>query len=701
MTKKIAITLCLASTIILADELSDLLVQTTELATKTKLNIDYIPGIISVISGDEMKALGINNLAEPNAFDMIVGMDTQSLSLRGTGADYGAYGNTIKWMVNGKEFNSEVTTPTNWTIGRFALPIPIDMVDRVEVIRGPGSSLYGGNAVFGIVNIVTKKDFNAAFLGASSAGSGKFGENGGGAISFKGENYKVDASLGAQKSDGYNLNVQNGGNFYSWTTNTQQIGAGQLSNGNSSLSAMLDVNVYDYKAWVYQYNINSALGSYGLWIPNFPRPINSNPFTVQNSKTHTGLEKSYSIVDDLKLTPKLWYLQTSNSANNFYYLAPNQTASGQNGYTNRTYTEAKKTAQLDAEYKLYSHLINGGLFYQVTSNINDAKYSNAFSSSGSYNYGGTFWYAPKMSLYTRAAYLQDQWSIADSATITYGARYDAFSPQNLNKYQALSPRIAGVWAINSNNIIKAQYSKAFRPPTMTDLADNTSLQPETVDTFELGYIFKSGNHTIKPTVYESRIYNMIYYNGYTGATYNNKYCSKIDGVELEYKFTHEFFILNLNASAFNTYSPQTSFSGGNNVWNLPSQKFDLSPSYLGNIWVTLQPQSDYPTTIWAHFIGSQMQTNYPTSYSADAGATYIPVNLSNGNIGSQNYVNITQQFKGLYKYLDISIGVSDVFNTTMTALRMPLSYYNTSGGHNTQPVPYMGSTFWLNGVYKF
>ncbi|MEY4504421.1 MAG: hypothetical protein RL154_715, partial [Pseudomonadota bacterium] len=114
-----------------ADDLSEILTQTTELATKTKLNVDYIPGIITVISGEEMKALGVTNLAEANAFDMIVGMDTQSLSSRGTGADYGAYGNTIKWMINGKEFSSEVTTPTNWTIGRLAFPIPIDMVDRV------------------------------------------------------------------------------------------------------------------------------------------------------------------------------------------------------------------------------------------------------------------------------------------------------------------------------------------------------------------------------------------------------------------------------------------------------------------------------------------------------------------------------------------------------------------------------------------
>ncbi|MEY4504748.1 MAG: hypothetical protein RL154_1044, partial [Pseudomonadota bacterium] len=552
---------------------------------------------------------------------------------------------------------------------------------------------------------VTKKDYNALFLGTDAAGSGKFGKNGGGSIGFKGENYKIDALVSGYQTDGQNLNVGKNGNFYSWVWPGNQnpgYGPGQLPNGNSGLSAMLDVDFYGYKAWIYQYNINSAQGAFGLWVPNFPLPQGGNNYTVQNAKTHVGVQKSFTLIDGLKVTPQVWYLQTQNSANNFYYLSSAQTVSGVDGLTSRNYKEGRKTAQLDGEYKLNSHLLNAGLFYQMINNIDDTKYSNAWNSSATLNYSGTFWPNQKMALFNRAAYAQDQWSITDSATVTYGLRYDVFAPQAMSKYQAVSPRVAGVWAINENNIIKAQYSKAFRPPTMSDLSDTPNLQPETVDTFELGYIYKNGVHSVKPTIFESRIYNMISYNGYTGSAENRNFCSKIDGFELEYKYSHEIFILNLNGAAYSTNTPAHNMNGGSGlVWQFPSQKFNLSPSYMGNLWVTLQPKSDYPTTIWMHYIGSQMQTNYATSYSGNNGASFKPVSLANGNIPAQNYVNLTQQFKGLVDNLDISLGVRDVLNTTVQSLRMPLSYFNESNGHNSEGVPYMGRSFWLNALYKF
>lgn len=77
------------------DDLTQLLDEMTELATKTRLNVDYVPGSMSIIRGEELKSLGITNLSQFNAFDFILGMETQGTSLRGTGVQLGGWGKKL------------------------------------------------------------------------------------------------------------------------------------------------------------------------------------------------------------------------------------------------------------------------------------------------------------------------------------------------------------------------------------------------------------------------------------------------------------------------------------------------------------------------------------------------------------------------------------------------------------------------------
>lgn len=133
----------------LVDNFLEQLDQSTEIATKNGLNIDFVPGNVSVISGEELKRLGYQTL-NATRFDMILGIESPVNSMRGTGGSYSRQ--KILLLLNGVEIDNQ-TFGTNY-YGAMS----VDLVDRVEIIRGPGSSVYGGYAVNGVINVITKKE---------------------------------------------------------------------------------------------------------------------------------------------------------------------------------------------------------------------------------------------------------------------------------------------------------------------------------------------------------------------------------------------------------------------------------------------------------------------------------------------------------------------------------------------------------------
>ncbi len=135
-------------------ELLAVLEEETEVATKTKMNNDFVPGMVTVLHGEQLEALGIHTIVE--ALSMVPGIQAARLSsgeptvkIRGLAFPFNA-GN-VKVMLNSIALSRESSG-----INSSVLLTPIAQVDRIEVIRGPGSNIYGDFALGGVVNIVTK-----------------------------------------------------------------------------------------------------------------------------------------------------------------------------------------------------------------------------------------------------------------------------------------------------------------------------------------------------------------------------------------------------------------------------------------------------------------------------------------------------------------------------------------------------------------
>jgi outer membrane receptor for ferrienterochelin and colicins len=172
--------------------------QSVSTSTKTEQRAAQTPAVVTVVTAEEIQARGYTCLADVlraipgfyDAYDLV----HHNIGVRGINGGENAAGNVIKVMIDGHPVDYRPTT------GNFFGEelIPIDMVDRVEIIRGPASALYGANAFLGVVNVITKSGESIA--GAHVIGQGALVRShpgGGGGIVVGGAAGPVDVIVGA------------------------------------------------------------------------------------------------------------------------------------------------------------------------------------------------------------------------------------------------------------------------------------------------------------------------------------------------------------------------------------------------------------------------------------------------------------------------------------------------------------------------
>lgn len=110
-------------------------------------------------------------------------------------------------------------------------------------------------------------------------------------------------------------------------------------------------------------------------------------------------------------------------------------------------------------------------------------------------------------------------------------------------------------------------------------------------------------------------------------------------------------------------------SSNNHRFIFKSGNFPLAASSMTNIFLTLNPSENYPTTFWYHCTGSKKESSiYPSWWYF-----YIALGKDNGSVEAQDYLNITQQIKNIAKNTDLMFGVQNIFDKTQKNLYMPLS----------------------------
>ncbi len=458
-------------------------------ATKAERALEEVPGRIQVITKEDIQlAPGqkiddyLNNLSgvsviRPNGIYTM----TPNVTLRGLGAE----GARTSVLVNGMPINKSDTGEVNWN------RINVDDIERIEVFKGPGSSLYGNNAMGGVINIITKTPEKAI----EGNVSGKYGTY---------DTYGVNASLSGsplgktsgpyyrasgfyQKSDGYISTAESARTPYT----TERF----LEEANGALTLGYRVNP-DHRIEATGSYYNDKRGE-GTKI-QAPDGVSRDFDTANLSLLYQGR------VGDLR-----WEIK------GFYQLEDYRRVSE----TLRGTTYTRFDVQSDREDEGVLLHVSKTLFphNRVTFGADFKRVSidgvDEYKTSADYTRN-----TGKMDIL--GFFIQDEVDLLDNRlNIIGGLRYDyakfydgsyfstlaPFSSLNGNleedSWSALSPRLAVRYDFLKNLSAYASYGRGFRASILDDLCRsgilwglykeaNPDLEPETIDTYEAGIDYK-------------------------------------------------------------------------------------------------------------------------------------------------------------------------------------------------------------------
>ncbi|MBZ0106278.1 MAG: TonB-dependent receptor [Sulfuricella denitrificans] len=500
----------------LLDDLGD---QTT-IATRTRLRVDYAPGTINILQSDDLMTQGARTVWE--ALALVPGFEqsidetgTRQIVVRGVGKSYSS--GAIKILVNDIALNSELMSLAN-----PVLNMPVEQIERIEVIRGPGSAIYGESAYMGVINVITRKQGQRLFAAAGNAGV----MAGGGVMSFN----------NAETGLSYNLNLAgwkaNGGG----KAGQDQLyadGFGELSHAPGSVNDKLD-----YRSALFGLNYRKLTLS-ALWLEDGAGDhygINNVLPPDEKRIVTRHRHRAFEIKQGLELAPALqaefklgW--QDFTHIRDHLYLAPGASydpAIDGPVWLSRDYKENRLTAGADLAWEHGRHtLLLGWSFNQ----------SRIDSASWDWNYPyydiGSSFIRTSMERTINSFTAQDEFRVNPYFTLTAGLRHDHYDDIG----NSTTPRLAAVWQMASRHVIKAQYAEAFRAPTFYELHNGgqpASIRPETVATSELGYIYKGDGSRAGITLFHSSLKNLIVFEDtpdYIG--YSNSRSARSQGMELE------------------------------------------------------------------------------------------------------------------------------------------------------------------------
>lgn len=545
-------------------------------ATKTPKSIDKVSASVEVVTAAEIEKTGAATLKDVLAkmpsiqaqyarFPHPSSKSKASVSIRGAGA------NETLFLIDGKRLSAETENPYEMT------RIPTSMIERIEVVKGSMSSLYGSDAIGGVINIITKKTDKPI-----TSIDVKYGQNGAGEGKEKSINFMT---IGKQDKTGYKLYASNiAGTPY--TVNETKIESGARTNTNNLDVSYIDDSTVSTVGFGVEHELssrttlavdasylvedrsgnyfgNAALQGLGLVINT---PINSED---RNNRKDLALTVDHTTENETDINFKV-YRSAYEKRNETTPLAGT-------GPVNTKFSANVTITGIEGNATLFANdanLITVGA--ELRDETRDSSAINPVPSSSDFKQVVTTY---------KSAFIQDEIELSDSLNAILGARYDSIHVSKFDgTSQGKSKATAKVGLVkNLSNGLNARvnFAQGFRAPDVAELyvvapyykgkqrlgADvifgakgaSYDLQPESSQTLEVAIAKRSGKFQGEAVLFKTEVEDKIALKEYaTYFTSENLKKVEITGAEFSAEYDASAKLdVGFNATVLTTTNQET------------------------------------------------------------------------------------------------------------------------------------------------
>jgi outer membrane receptor for ferrienterochelin and colicins len=591
-------------------------------ASKFSQKMTEAPASISIISAADIQHYGYRKLSEilnsAAGFYSTNDRNYEYLGVRGFGRT-GDYNTRVLFLLNGLRLNESIYGGTG--IG-FDFPLDVNLIERIEIVRGPGSSLYGTNAFFGTVNIITKR-------GRSLEGGRIYLE--GGSMNT----YSGNASYGKTYLNGIEVlfsatyqNSKGQRKLYFSEFDTPETNNGIAEDLDTESSADVYANIAT-KHLTTQFVFNTR--EKGIPTASYGTTFNDRAERTKDSvgyidvKYERTLRHNWNVVSRAYLGIYSYdgvYGYTYPSEESNYFARNLDLATGRwwGGEFQLTRTLAGKhhlTIGSEFQHSFHTHQRN----YDT-----DPNYFSYLDTSN-----------PRA---TVGAYLQGEFALRENLLINAGFRHDYYSTFGGNA----SPRFAIVYSPRPKTTLKLMYGHAFRAPNTYETSyedgysqkTNPNLEPEKIRTTEFVVEQYFGNRfRLAGSAYHYHVRDLITQQlDLDGLSiFRNADHINAQGIELAFE-----------GKDFHSFDTRLSYA-------LQRTRGENSPEILANSPKHIAQLNMFLPCFYTRG-GAGVELRYTSSRKALAG----------DRLGGYLMMNASLLFKNLLPNLDVTAGVYNLFD---------------------------------------
>lgn len=487
------------------DEMGDLSLEalmniSVEVATKSKKSLTDSPSTVSVFTALEIESLGIDNLQD--LLNLVPGFQSKATGGHGLSKTVAARGRRasqngfeVLVLYDGQRLNND----RSGAAVQLNAELSLSNIERVEIIRGPGSAIYGSNAFTGVVNLVTKKGKNQfeGFVGEHNSY--------GGSLSLSGEQSQFDWDLfvGAWSKESPDI--------VGWSFGQNLIAKAQDDGLDTYLKA-----TFGNLTFRARYMDRDTEGAYV--IENIVPDFNHS----SQSQGHLNIKYQGEIFDEYQLSVYGFYMNTDWTFQTSLFppgamlnLSNPPSAEPTRGRNTFKSQEVGLGAELSWMVAEHSEVLIGTVFRDPK--VDDAVLYNNFdlgqlvNNQFPINYYGTM---EPTTLVMKGQnrtifglFAQYDTRFGDNLLATFGVRYDDYSDFGATT----NPRVGLVYKLSDIHTLKASFGQAFRAPSSSEtgldnnpiIIGNENLQPEKVKTWEVNWSQKYQSMKLSITLFDN------------------------------------------------------------------------------------------------------------------------------------------------------------------------------------------------------